>query len=593
MDGRGLGYAVGLFVCVATSSALAAEREHVLPEHDADRAHRQSDWSSEGGWRRSPPLRAASDGSRVAALASVADGRKVALQARGVRLDADGECDPSAKPGPWLSMDETYTGSELHVVVADLDAGYPCAQLRIDAEDDTVVGSLLWELLEPRFPDAGARSREVVSPTKPLAAIPPELEPLGVISREEWVARATQCSATEDDWYRMAIHHTAGPQTSDGSVAEQLRATQAYGMDSGGYCDIPYQMLVGFDGSLYEGRGLALFSGATGGGNNPGNLAICFIGCYHAPDADCVGGVGHDPTDAMMLRGQLLVQTLAELEQIPTTEDDIRGHRDWPGNATACPGSLLHPRLGELREDLAWFSASEVERSWEGEVDVVVGESEEVWIELENTGGLSWLPGVTHLAPTEPRDASSPLYDPSWPTEDRAATVDAEVQPGEVGRFVLRISMSSEDTITQTFGLVHDGATWFADPPWGGGPTDDAVSLTVHGIAAAGSTGGDGGSSTGAQSGTGGEGEASSTGNVGETTGDTGGMALPRDTGGGEEGCGCRSGSGGPGWMALLLLGLLSRPCRTSTRSDRRAPHGCPSPGRGPARHPPRSAPWA
>lgn len=563
-----------MVIALASSTASASPakpREHVLPEHNDDRATREQTWSSAGAWQQSPPVRAETDGTRVAALLSVHDSRNVSVQARGVATDASGACAPGRDSGPWTAMEETFTGAELRVTVVDLEHAYGCAQIRIPTADAGVVGNLQWELAEPRYPDAGQASRDLAAASPSLHAVAPELATIGVITREEWGARATQCSAPEDDWYRMAIHHTAGPQTAGGTVEERLRGTQAYAMDSGGYCDIPYQMLVGFDGTLYEGRALELQSGATGGGNNPGNLAVCFIGCYHEPEAECVGGVGHQPTDEMMTRGQLLVQTLVRLFDISTADDNIRGHRDWPGNSTACPGARLHPRLGEFRADLTWFSAAEVERSWDAEVEVevAVGDSTELWIELENTGGLPWLPGETFLAPTEPRDSESPLYDPAWPSENRAATVDAAVQPGEIGRFALGVSVASEGTYTQSFGLVHEGTTWFADPPWGGGPTDDAVTVTVRGAGTLDGTTG-GGSSTGEvdpTTGGGGTGGGTTGPETPVATGSEGGgtQALPPATGG-DEGCGCRtrSGSNSGAWLLMLLaLGGVRR------RSDR------------------------
>lgn len=559
-----LSLVVGVGVMLPTDTWADAGREHILPERNDDLQARGTEWTHHSQWRTSPPVAAEARGSRVAAMLSVNDGAHVEVQARGLRADADGQCASTLDAGPWTTLEETYTGGELRVAVVDLDADYDCAQLRIPGERNHAVGNLQWELVEPRYPDAGRVSRSFVARQEPQMAVPAELETIGVITREEWEARPTQCSTPEDDWYRMAIHHTAGPQTANGSVIERLQGTQAFAMDSGGFCDIPYQMLVGYDGTLYEGRGLALLSGATGGGNNPGNLAVCFIGCYHEPDSDCVGGEGHDPTDEMMQRGQLLVQTLVRMEDIATGEDNIRGHRDWPGNSTACPGALLHPRLGELREDLTWFSAVESERSWDGEtVEVPVDGSTELWIELENTGGLPWEPGQTFLAPTDPRDGDSPLYNEAWPAQSRAATVESTVQPGEIGRFAMTIAIDTEDTVTQSFGLMHEGVTWFADPPWGGGPADDAVVLTVQGIAAPGES--DGGSTS--------DGGGSTSDGVGGTAGDTndtadepGGETSGGMTRGGsaalpppdeaDQGCGCRS-SGSAPVGALFLLGLL------------------------------------
>lgn len=554
-------------------SAPDAEREHVLPERNDDLAARAQTWTQTDGFRVSPAVPATSLGSRVAAGFSVVVARTVALEARGVGTDASGACDEGVSAGSWVPLDTTFRGSEFRVAVVDLDAKYGCAQLRIRSEDQSAIGNLQWELLEPRYPDAGRASRSLAGSSDPLRAVAPELETLGVITREEWGARATACSATEDDWYRMAIHHTAGPQTANGTVIEQLQGTQAYGMDSGGFCDIPYQMLVGFDGTLYEGRALELMSGATGGGNNPGNLAVCFIGCYHAPDSDCVGGVGHDPTDAMMARGQLLVQTLVRLHDIATGDDNIRGHRDWPGNSTACPGSLLHPRLGELRADLTWFAGEVGDRSWQGdELAVNVGEDVEVWIELENTGGLAWEPGTTFLAPT-PRDTDSPLAHASWPSSTRTATVDAAVEPGDVGRFTFSVSLTSAETVSQTFGLVHESITWFADEPWGGGPTDDAITITVRAVetggdeSGAGSSTGNGGDSNADSSSGDGDGDgggeaggtdaaSGTTTTQGDGTGAGGTNALPQPSGE-SGGCGCHSGFGGSTWAGALMLGLL------------------------------------
>ncbi len=563
-----LGVLMGLVVfsepAAAHGVAAHPHSEHVLPERNDDLAARAQSWTAAAGFRVSPAVPATSTGARVAAGFSAKTAGSIELQARGVGVDASGACNTSVAAGPWTPLETTFRGSEFRVAVVDLEASYSCAQLRVHGDAEGSIGNLQWELLAPRYPDAGRASRSFAGSSDPHKAVAPELETIGVITREEWEARPTQCSSPEDDWYRMAIHHTAGPQTANGSVIERLQGTQAYAMDSGGFCDIPYQMLVGFDGTLYEGRGLELLSGATGGGNNPGNLAVCFIGCYHEPESQCVGGEGHQPTDEMMQRGQLLVQTLVRMEDISTADDNIRGHRDWPGNSTACPGERLYPRLGELRADLTWFSALESERSWEGEdVDVPVGESVELWIELENTGGLAWEPGQTFLAPTEPRDGDSPLYDDAWPAESRAATVESAVQPGEVGRFAMTISIGTEETVTQTFGLVHEGVTWFADPPWGGGPADDAVVLTVHGVPATGGSGDDGSTSDGdGSTSDGGGGTGGDSGDPPEepeettgamTSGGTNALPPADDA---EQGCGCRSDGGGAGW-SLLLFGLL------------------------------------
>ena len=99
------------------------------------------------------------------------------------------------------------------------------------------------------------------------------------------------------------------------------------------------------------------------------------------------------------------------------------------------------------------------------------------WIELKNVGNQTWKAGVTKLAPT-PRDKASNLQAPGWLSATRVSTVMADTAPGAVGRFPLPLKAPAAGDYNQTFGLVHDGVTWFADAPKGGGPEDSL--LKVH-----------------------------------------------------------------------------------------------------------------
>jgi hypothetical protein len=116
-----------------------------------------------------------------------------------------------------------------------------------------------------------------------------------------------------------------------------------------GFCDVPYQFLVGYDGSLWEGRPYDYYSGATGGGNNDGNIAISFMGCY---DGTACNVGPHPATDEMMDAANVLVQTLVAMHSIPSDSDSIRGHQNWPGNSTACPGNYILDRFDELLQPL-------------------------------------------------------------------------------------------------------------------------------------------------------------------------------------------------------------------------------------------------
>lgn len=516
--------------------AMAAfARADVLPERVDDLAIRASTWHDEGEYRVSTPE--AGQGTRVAALIDIPDGGELPLvEARG-RSGSD--------VGPWLALAETFAAGTTRVAVVNLGATWDEAELRVSAADDARIGSLGWDLLTPTFPDAGkiARSGVVASFAAPL---PAELLQIGVVDRASWGARPTGCTALEDDWYRMAIHHTAGNQTSGGTVMGEVQALQAYAQDSGIYCDTPYEFLVGFDGTLWEGRALAYASGATGGGNNDGNIAVCFLGCYHP--SGCPNGAGDPATDEMIDGAQLIVQTLVELHDIPSDDDSIRGHRDWPDNATACPGDYVHERLDELRAELAWYAGAEVARSHPAGVPLVLqpGEQVEVWIDLQNTGGLSWEPGITLLGTTDPRDGESALAQPTWPASHRAATVDVEVLPGDVGRFAFTLVGGAPGEQTLSLGLVHEWVTWFADAPWGGGPGDDLLTLAVVV-----------------------EAEATDSGTTSTDSTTTPGahesfpsVSSPRRFEVLEGGCGCAAGGGSPaawGFVALLSVARRAR----------------------------------
>jgi len=458
--------------------AAAVAHDHLVPDRHDSAQMRTTQWQRLGQRLTAPTQWTTDGGTRVAGLIQVSGGGPdLTLEARGVDV---------ADAGPWLPMEETFKGAGHRVAVVDLGRRWSGAEIRMTAADHKRVGAVSWELIEPRFPDAGRRSREAAAAgTGMLFAVDPILASIGVVSRQSWGARPTGCSSTEDDWYRMAIHHTAGSQTSGGTVVGALKSVQAYTMDSGNFCDIPYQFLVGHDGSLYEGRSLALRSGATGGGNNDGNIAVSFLGCYH-PNS-CPGGNSHAATEPMMTGAHLLIQTLTRIHSIVSDSATIRGHRDWPGNSTACPGEFVHARLAELRVDKAWYAGAELGRSFPANSDepreVSVGEPSTMWIELTNTGSLRWEPGRTFLATTSPRDSESALYDPSWPATNRVATVTAPVEPGQVGRFEFSVRAHDIGDYEQQLGLVHEEVSWFADTPWGGGPSDDAIILRIRAVA--------------------------------------------------------------------------------------------------------------
>lgn len=202
-------------------------------------------------------------------------------------------------------------------------------------------------------------------------------------------------------------------------------------------------------------------------------------------------------------------------------------------------------------------------------IELEVGERLEGWFDLENTGTSTWSTATTKLAPI-PRDVASPLADPSWPAPHRAAHVAADTPPGAVGRFVVTLHGNEPGEVVQTFGLVEESVTWFADATLGGGPPDDFLAVRVR-VTEPPATSSTGGSSPAASAG---GGETNADGDAGDGPGaddddddsdaasGAGGAGGDASSGSGDldGGCGCdapgrRGRAGGAG--ALAILGAL------------------------------------
>jgi lysozyme len=188
-------------------------------------------------------------------------------------------------------------------------------------------------------------------------------------------------------------------------------------------------------------------------------------------------------------------------------------------------------------------------------VKMLQGQVIDGYIELKNVGTSTWTSGVTKLAPT-PRDKPSALAGSSWLSPTRVSTVAASVATGATAQFPLRITAPAPGIYKQTFSLVEEGITWFADAPKGGGPSDTSLEVDVEvtepdgGIVetdAGGGQGGAGGSGLGfgggAQGGAGGAGASV------HTKGSCSCRAAGDDDGG--------TGSTGSAWLAVAGVAVV------------------------------------
>lgn len=125
----------------------------------------------------------------------------------------------------------------------------------------------------------------------------------------------------------LAVHHSALPNNDD------VRDLQRIHLLDRGFADISYHAVIGDDGVLYEGRELNV-RGANVARNNTGTIGVCLTGNFETAQ----------PTRAQ----------LATLERLATAlrtglgVTHLAGHRDFPQQATVCPGGNLEPQLPAL-----------------------------------------------------------------------------------------------------------------------------------------------------------------------------------------------------------------------------------------------------
>lgn len=290
-------------------------------------------WAVEGDWYVSPRLMAADGASRAGVLASLLNpGDAPLMEVRVITPEGAGE---------WMPLENVWSEEDQHVAIAELGTTGIAAEMRILRTDvhqldvlrfSAVIPEVIEELAEEDLPEVDAASAEIRR----------ELQGIGIVTREQWGARATRCTGGDSSKRRFAIHHTV---TGSSDPARQMRGIQSFHMNTRGWCDVGYHFLVGNDGKIYEGRPLHLL-GAHVGSNNSGNIGVSFIGCYHT--SGCSGLGPTRPSDAMVRVSGRLLGTLSRLYGISLSSTSVRGHRDHPGQSTSCPGDNLRPRIAEM-----------------------------------------------------------------------------------------------------------------------------------------------------------------------------------------------------------------------------------------------------
>lgn len=165
------------------------------------------------------------------------------------------------------------------------------------------------------------------------------------VSRTDWGATPTDRTPLPGPLAELYVHHTGAGAVPPTVAAEMamMRNLQAYAIrpkaEGGkGYQDIPYNLVVGASGNIYEGRGIWSKSAATLDRNGV-SRSVCAMGNYETAT----------PTDALLAgiveAGRMMLQQGALAPSVA-----VYGHRDNPAHpdATSCPGRTLYAHVAEI-----------------------------------------------------------------------------------------------------------------------------------------------------------------------------------------------------------------------------------------------------
>lgn len=163
-----------------------------------------------------------------------------------------------------------------------------------------------------------------------------------VISRKAWGAKPPRSPRQRMVMPAIGtyIHHTVTSGTTRTLAQEKAHMRELQGIAfSRGFADISYSFVIFPSGRVYRGRGWGVVGAHTEGSNSITH-AFSFVGNFESlrPTKDAL-----EAAAALHRRG-------VKHGKI-RKEGFIKGHRDAPGAATACPGIHLYNRLPFIRDN--------------------------------------------------------------------------------------------------------------------------------------------------------------------------------------------------------------------------------------------------
>jgi hypothetical protein len=237
----------------------------------------------------------------------------------------------------WENVDVYFSDGMIHNAHVLLDFATTEVQLRGGE-------SILSALFE--FREEVVARREILSADDPdkndsdLRTTQQALAPSSlVIPRSSWGAiNPNKICGSVVRPYRMTIHHTYRPSGDGGDPAARMRGMQSYHINTNGWCDIGYHFVVAQSGRIYQGRSRSDRPGSHAGNQNHGNVGIAFIADFTT----------QRPTETQLNAGARIVRWVHDKHGVALTRTAVKGHREWPGQSTSCPGTNMIEQIPNL-----------------------------------------------------------------------------------------------------------------------------------------------------------------------------------------------------------------------------------------------------
>ncbi len=201
----------------------------------------------------------------------------------------------------------------------------------------------------PATTPATTTTTTTAAPATTIVAVS-ETTQLRVVARSDWGAADVSGELVVHDVDKITLHHTADSHDED-TPDHRLRHWQEF-HQSAGFADIAYHIIIGSDGTIFEGRDFGAVGDTRTSYDPTGHFLISLDGMFDEFwDGTDAGSAPDGADDLSDVQRKALVDVLAWASmEFGIDAAEIAGHRDYA--ATACPGSVVYAMLtsGELAE---------------------------------------------------------------------------------------------------------------------------------------------------------------------------------------------------------------------------------------------------